>query len=316
MYKKHRVVTLIYDNLCLFEFGIASEMFGLPRPELDIDWYDFRVCQTSDTTPSGLGGITLHTSGTLRLLDSADTIVIPGWSPTHASSQLLTKLNKAHQRGARLVAICSGAFLLAQAGLLESRRATTHWRYLDRLQQEYAGVQVVPDVLYVEDGGIFTSAGSAAGIDLCLHIIRTDYGAAVANNVARRLVLPAHRSGGQTQFVAKPLANEATSLSPLLDQILQTLEQPHTVNTMARQAACSQRSLLRRFQATTGLPPMRWLTEQRIHRVKELLETTQASMQEIAEKSGFNTPETLRHHFRAQVGVSPSTYRRAFALRN
>lgn len=308
----HRVVALIYEHLCLFEFGIVSEIFGLPRPELDVPWYDFQVCSVAANEVTALGGIKVQASKTLRLLDRADTIVLPGWTQGEPSPLLIKKLINAYERGARLISICSGAFLLGRAGLLDGRRATTHWHNVDRLQAEFPKATVIPDVLYVEDGPILTSAGSAAGIDLGLHIIRSDYGSEVANSVARRLVLPAHRSGGQSQYIAKPVTLERTSLSPLLDWVLANLDQPHSVTTLADRAKCSERSLLRRFKDSTGMSPMQWVTEQRIARAKELLETSQHSMNEIVGLTGFNTPETFRHHFRSNVGVAPSNYRRSF----
>jgi AraC family transcriptional activator FtrA len=310
--KRHRVVTLAYDNLCLFEFGIASEIFGLARPELEIPWYDFKVCSAHGYPLAALGGIQIQVAGSLKLLDTADTIVIPGWTTDDTPPALLTKLRRANDRGARFVSICSGAKLLGAAGLLDGRRATSHWRYVDALQASFPRAEVVPDVLYVEDGNILTSAGSAAGIDLCLHIVRKDHGSAIANNVARRLVLPAHRSGGQSQFIAKPVARDRHSLSQLMDWVLENLNQAHTVPSLARKANCSERSLLRRFKSATGQSPIQWITEQRVDRAKELLETTGNPLMEIVDLSGFNSAETLRHHFRSLVGVSPSEYRKSF----
>ncbi len=314
MSKLHRVLTLAYDYLCLFEFGIATEIFGLPRPELDVDWYQFDVCSVGSGPLNGLGGISISAGKSIKVVDSADTIVIPGWTPSEAPPQLIRKLQNAYDRGARLVTICSGAMLLGEAGLLDGRQVTTHWRHTDKLQARFPNAEVVPDVLYVEDGQIFTSAGSAAGIDLCLYIVRQDYGSKVVNSVARRLVLPAHRSGGQAQYISKPVTTERDSLSPLMDWVLENLDQRHSVTSLARRANCSDRSLLRRFKATTGQTPMQWLTEQRINRAKELLETSTATITEIVEQSGFNTAETLRHHFRANVGVSPMVYRSTFSL--
>lgn len=313
MKRKHRIVTLAYDDLCLFEFGIATEIFALPRPELNVDWYEFRTCSVMGGPLQTLGGVQLAVNGTLRLLDSADTIIIPGWTPSEAPATLINKLRRAHARGARLVSICSGAFLLGEAGLLANKQATTHWRYIDKMRKQFPETTVVPDVLYVEDTQIFTSAGSAAGIDLCLYLVRLDFGAAIANAVARRLVLPAHRSGGQAQFIQKPMAQDQNPLSGLLDWLVAHLDQTHTVRSIAERAHCSERSLLRRFKQETGVSPMRWLTEQRIDMSKELLEQTTLTMAQIADKTGFRTVETLRHHFRTIVGVSPSTYRAAFA---
>src|SRR5215510_15396552 len=210
MRKPHRVVALAYDGLGMFEFGIVVEAFALKRPELNVPWYRFGVCSVEPGPIRVLGGITIEASSGLGALRRADTIVVPGWKTTGElpPTALLSALRNAYRRGARVVSICSGVFLLAAAGLLDGKRATTHWRYVDRLSRRYPSINVEPDVLYVDEGRILTSAGSAAGIDLCLHIIRRDYGAEIANQVARRLVVSPHREGGQAQFIERAVENE------------------------------------------------------------------------------------------------------------
>jgi AraC family transcriptional activator FtrA len=225
---------------------------------------------------------------------------------------LIDALRAAHGRGARLVSICSGAFVLARAGLLSGRRAVTHWKYLDALASLDSTIRIEADALYVDDGGVLTSAGSAAGLDLCVHIVRQDYGAAVANSVARRLVLPAHRQGRQSQFVPAPMGTGRGGVAPLLDRIRGQLDRPWSVERMADAASTSPRTLLRRFTESTGLSPKQWLLEQRLQRARDLLEGTRDSIEQVAAATGLRSPESLRHHFRRRYGVSPSAYRAAF----
>lgn len=310
----HRVAIMAYDGLCTFEFGIAVEVFALPRPELQIPWYDCRVFAWNRSRLKSLGGLTVSAPYGRRTLDWADTIIVPGWSGTShvVPQQLRNGIAKAHQKGVRLVSICSGVFVLAAAGVLSNRRATTHWRYASRLQEEYPDITVEDDALYVQDGTVLTSAGSAAGLDLCLHIVRQDHGSKIANNVARRLVLPTHREGGQTQFIPAPVSNHNVGLAPLLDWLRENLDKQHTVASMAEQAGLSQRTFVRRFRDTTGTSPHAWLTAERIRYARDLLETTGLKPPEIAERTGFATPETFRHHFRRAVGVAPTVYRASF----
>src|SRR5882672_9282324 len=209
---RRRVVALAYDRLATFEFGIVVEVFGLPRPEIKVPWYRFEVCALDRGPLRATGGVTIRAGAGLGALSRAGTIIIPGWrDPEERPPEaLLTALRAAHARGARLVTICSGVFVLAAAGLLDGRRATTHWRYVERLRSLHPQIRVEPDVLYVDEGSILTSAGSAAGIDLCLHVVRRDYGAEIANQVARRLVMPPHRDGGQAQYVQDPIRSDAS----------------------------------------------------------------------------------------------------------
>ncbi len=312
----HLVCALAYDGLCTFEFGIAVEAFALRRPELNIKWYDFKVV-TDDRSPlAATGGFTLDVPGNIDQLKKADTIILPGWKgcDVPVPGEITATIRKAHQRGCRIVSICSGVFVLAATGLLDGKSATTHWRYTDHLARQYPSINVEPDVLYVDTGdNIFTSAGSAAGLDLCLHIIRLDHGPEIANTVARRFVLPTHRQGGQAQFIRHPVADARNNLSPLLDQLRNKLAEPLSVPQIAAMAHMSPRTLIRHFKKTTGLPPHIWLTSERIKQACKLLETGTANIDTIAMSCGFNTPETFRHHFRKQIGTSPGQYRKSFS---
>ena len=309
-------MALVYDGLCTFEFSIASEIFGLARPELGTGWYRFASAAIERGPMRAQGGLRVDTDGGLDLLDQADLLILPGWRGADAivPAELIAALRKAHGRGARIASICSGAFVLAATGLLDSRKATTHWRYTDALQQAYPEIEIDPSVLYVAETDIMTSAGSSAGLDLMLHIVRCDFGAAVANSVARRLVMPQHRSGGQAQFIERPVSVcENDRLSHLLETIRGDLAYAWTVEAMAEQAAMSARTLLRRFNEATGLPPGEWLTVARLEEAKRMLETTTWSIEELATRTGFGSVTTLRHHFKNRIGLSPRAYRNAFA---
>ncbi len=313
--KPNKVCALAYDGLCTFEFGITVEVFGLARPELDVDWYDFTIAAIEPGPLQAVGGFQISVDADLSALDDADLIIVPGWRGADRAvpKPLIKALQRAHKRGARLASICSGVFVLAATGLLNGARATTHWRYADQLQQMYRAIDVAPDVLYVDEGQILTSAGSAAGLDMSLHIVRADYGHEVGNEVARRLVIPAHREGGQAQFVPKPVAREAGgAIAPLMDQIRTSLNEEWDVARMADVSGLSPRTLLRRFNDATGVSPNVWLVAQRIDHARALLESTPHGVKTIAETCGFGAPETLRHHFRRLIGTSPGAYRRAF----
>lgn len=311
-----RVVALAYDGLCTFEFGIAVEVFALDRPEMGPDWYKFAVASLDKGPLRASGGIKIAVDGGLDLIARAGTIVIAGWKgiDVPVPAHLIAVLHKAHARGARLLSICSGAFVLAEAGLLDGKRATTHWRYLDAFSARFPAVRVERDVLYVDEGAVLTSAGSAAGIDLCLHLVRRDFGLKAANQVARRLVLPAHREGGQAQFVEQPVlsVDEGARLSPLIERLRKRLKEPLTIPRLAREAGMSTRTFVRRFQGATGLPPGQWLTQERLRLACTLLESARAPVKTIAESCGFANEATLRHHFRNHLGVSPAAYREKF----
>jgi AraC family transcriptional activator FtrA len=310
------VVVLVYDGLCAFEFSCAAEVFGLPRPELGPSWYRFETCAMNGRNIAGQYGLSMEVDGGLNRIAAAGTIIIPGWRGVGVPvpAPVIDALRTAHNRGARLLSICSGSVVLAATGLLDGKRATTHWRYADELQRLYPNIQVDPDVLYVDEGQILTSAGSAAGLDLCLHLVRRDYGPAVANQVARRLVIPPHREGGQAQFLERPVdQRERGSLSALLDKMTRRLSEPLRIAELARLAAMSERTFMRRFRAATGMTPADWITRMRVDRARELLEGTGLSIDQIAARTGLGTATTLRHHFRRKVGVSPLEYRRQFS---
>ncbi len=321
--KKHLVVAIAYDQLCTFEMGCAVEVFGLSRPEIKVPWYDFKICSAQRGAIQALGGITIKVPNSLKILEQADTIIIPGWSHFDSSGNqfekkpapmLIKHLKAAYQRGARICSICSGVFLLAQTGLLDGKSATTHWKYAARLTEKFPKIQLQPNALYVDEGQIITSAGSAAGIDMMLHMIRSDHGTKIANLVAQRLVVSPHRNGDQAQFIPKTVQKDQTGrLSKLMQWIRSHPSKPHTLKSMATQAKMSPRTLQRKFFETTNLTPIEWVVQERIGIARELLETTKNPMARIAEQSGFGSEESFRRHFRLQVGTSPSLYRNQFA---
>jgi AraC family transcriptional activator FtrA len=310
------VVALAYDGLCAFEFACTAEVFGLPRPELGPGWYRFETCAPGRRTVKGQFGMTLSADAGLERLAHAGTIVIPGWAgiDVPVPAQILDALRAAHRRGARLLSICSGSFVLAATGLLDGRRATTHWRYAAALQSRHPRIRVDPDVLYIDEGQVLTSAGSAAGLDLCLHLIRRDHGAVVANHVARRLVISPHRDGGQSQFLDRPVDRRRRgSMSALLERVQRQLDRSMGIRQLAEWAAMSERTFMRRFRAATGMTPADWITRTRVDRAREMLESTALTVDQIAVRTGLGTPTTLRHHFRKKVGLSPVAYRRRFS---
>jgi len=309
------VAVLVYDGLCTFEYGIAVEVFGLPRPELGPDWYRLVTCAVDPSPMRACGGLTVTAEHGLEALEDADTIIVPGWKGPEAPvpTALVEALRRAHERGARLLSICSGVFVLAATGILSGKRVTTHWRYSDALAAKHPDLSVDADVLYVDQGEVLTSAGSAAGLDLALHLVRRDFGPEIANHVARRLVVPAHRNGGQRQYVERPVAKrEGSKLSDLLDDIRQRLDHNWTIAELASRAAMSQRTFIRRFVEATGLSPGAWLAAARVDRARELLEAGELAMDDVALRSGFGSPATLRHHFRRRMGTSPTDYREQF----
>jgi AraC family transcriptional activator FtrA len=306
--------------MSVFETGIVTEVFGLPRPEFPLPWYDLAICAEEPGAVPVIGGASLHTPHGLRTLTAADTVIVPGVPDVHGepSPRVISALRHAHRRGARMVSICSGAFALAAAGLLDGRRATTHWRYASLLARRYPAVDVDPDVLYVDGGDVLTSAGSAAGLDLCLHLVRADHGALIANAVARRLVVQPHRDGGQAQFAEAPVAPDPgdTRIARSMEWAAGHLAEPLTVALLARQAGMSQRSYLRHFARATGTTPIRWLIAQRVQASLPILEVSDTPIEQIAAAVGFDTAVTYRHHFGRSMRTSPSAYRRAFQSRS
>jgi len=310
------VVAVAYDGLCTFEFGVTTELFGLDRPELDVDWYDFSVIAAETGPLRATGGLTMQAPHDMSAVARAGTIVLPGWRDIEEEppAALIDALVRAHRNGARIMSICSGVFILAATGLLDSQAATTHWRYTDALQARYPLIDVRPDVLYVDNGKVLTSAGSAAGLDLGLHLIRRDYGADVANSVARRLVIAPQRDGGQAQFINVPAApDESMALAPTMAWALERLDDALSVEQLARHAAMSPRTFARRFRAEAGVSPHQWVTKQRVLRAQQLLETTNHSIDTVAHTCGFGSAATLRHHFQQNVQTTPSRYRARFS---
>lgn len=316
----HLVVALAYDRLCTFEFGCVTEFFALERPELDIDWYRFAVCALERGPLRAAGGITVQAPYTLAMLDRAQTIVIPGWRDADElpPKALLNKLSAAYARGARLCSICSGVFVLAASGVLDGKRVTTHWRYAERLQQRYPSVIVEPQALYVDEGRILTSAGSAAGLDMLLHLVRRDHGPAVANRVAQRLVVAPHREGGQAQFVPRPMPpDEASRLAQLMDWVRANPRRDHSVESLAAHASMSPRTLQRQFREATGMGPYEWVLRERVAVARDLLESRpRLAIARIAELAGFGSEESMRRHFRRIALTSPTAYRAKFGRRS
>jgi AraC family transcriptional regulator, transcriptional activator FtrA len=314
--RRHRVAALVFDGMAAFELGVVVEVFGLDRPEVGVPWYSLTVCSPDPVPLRVVCDFALVPEHGLEALARADTVVVPAWPRVGepVPDDVVAALVKAHRRGARLVSICSGAFVLAATGLLDGRRAATHWRYADALRGLHPAVDVDERVLYVDDGDLLTSAGSAAGIDLCLHIVRGDHGSAIANQVARRLVVAPHREGGQAQFIDRPVPDaDDDRLQAAMAWALEHLDEPITVSQLAARAFMSVRTFTRQFRRATGSSPMAWLIEQRVRASMTLLETTDQPVEWVGAAAGFAAPASFRRHFRRVAGVSPSRYRRSFA---
>ncbi|MEU6791166.1 helix-turn-helix domain-containing protein [Nonomuraea wenchangensis] len=301
----------------LYELSIPCTVFGKPQSDLADPWYDLRLCGTGER-PGG-SELVLQTRYGLDDLVGADTVIVPSVPDSCVEDgkplpqALITALRRAHEGGARMVSLCTGAFALAEAGLLDGRTATAHWMHTALLAERYPKVRVDDSVLYVDDGDVLTSAGLTAGLDLCLHLVRRDLGAHVANQLARRMVVPAHRPGGQAQYIDMSVPiDDDEGLAPVLDWARTRLDQPLTVDDLARRAAMSPRTFYRRLQAATGTTPLQWLLNQRLGRARILLESTDLPIEKIGELSGLGTANNLRRHFLRHLGTSPSDYRRAF----
>lgn len=315
---KHSVAVLISNGLGTFEFGIAVEVFGLARPEFDFPWYDFKVVNTQESQVSATGGVRIVADAGLEALKHADTIIIPSWRSAvdDESQATIEAIQKAWERGARFLSICSGVFLLASAGLLDGKKATSHWKHIPKLKSLYPQINVEEDTLYVDQGNIICSAGSAAGIDACLHLVRKDFGTKIANDVARRLVAHPHRDGGQAQFIPNPIEKiERHAISESMDWALARIADKVSVKHMAEHAHMSERTFLRRFRDAVGNTPMEWLQRSRVYKAQELLENTQHPMERVAEKTGYQSSETFRVAFKRVTGISPGAYRARFQSR-
>jgi transcriptional regulator GlxA family with amidase domain len=306
----HRVTVLALPEVVAFDLSTPAQVFGNEPGR-----YAFSACGPRAGRVPTTTGFAIDVPHGLEALAQADTLLVPGLRPAHwpPPAAVLDALRTAHAGGARIASICTGAFVLAQAGLLDGRRATTHWAYAEQLAERYPAVTVDPGVLYVDEGDILTSAGVAAGIDLCLHLVRRDHGAEVANAVARRIVVAPHRDGGQAQFVEAPLpVVDDRGLEATRAWAAQRLREPLTVAAMARHAACSERTFARRFRAETGTTPLQWLLRQRVLHARRLLEATELPVEDVADAAGFGTAASLRAHFRRATATTPLAYRRTF----
>ena len=303
----HTVAVVLMDGVVEFDFSIPCEIFGTDRREIADPWYRLVVVGGRVRTQAG---VVFEGTHDLKALGRADTIIVPGATTSaEPPEDLLRALVRAHERGARIASVCIGAFVLAEAGLLDGRRATTHWAYAEELRRRYPLVEVDPSVLYVDEGDVLTSAGVAAGVDLCLHLVELDHGADAAAAVARRLVMPVHRSGGQAQYIQTPVA---PATSDLVEWASSRVGDGLTVDDLARHVSVSPRTLTRRFRSATGMPPGEWLQRARLHRARQLLESTDLPVEQVARTAGYDSSATMRAQFTAQLRTSPRAYRRAF----
>jgi transcriptional regulator GlxA family with amidase domain len=299
----------------MFELGVVVEVFGVDRTEDGVPAIDFRACSEQPGEAITMdNGLTMTTEHGLAAAEGADLVIAPAFDYSQPPTEAVMNVFRgAHERGAWVLSVCSGAFLLGEAGLLDGRACTTHWRHTDELRRRFPAATVDPDVLFVEDDRVITSAGTAAGIDACLHHVRCELGAGVATKIARRMVVPPQRDGGQRQFIDLPVPDcEAESLSPLLTWMREHLAEEQPVRLLARRAAMSERTFARRFSAETGTTPGKWLLAQRLHHARLLLESSDLPVETVASRSGFGSAALLRHHFSTQVGVAPAEYRRTF----
>ncbi len=311
------MAAVINQGCLTFDLAVPCEVFGWDRSYTGPTWYDFLVVAADPPPIRTVTGFTIDTPYRLDSLESADTIIVPGWSDPDVtpSTELVEALCTAHARGARIVSICIGAFVLAEAGLLAGRAATTHWAFADLFRERYPDVRLDPKVLYVDEGDVLTSAGTAAGMDLCLHLVRLDHGARVANDVARMVVMPPHREGGQAQYIDQPVTapGRGSELHETVEWALGQLHEPLTVTVLARHASMSPRTFARRFQQVLGVTPGEWLIDQRIGLARRLLESTDEGIDRIAVSCGFGSAATLRHHFAQRLHTTPRAYRATFA---
>ena len=308
------VAVPVLDNVFAFELGVLCEVFGVDRPdEPELPSFDFALCTPEPGRVRTMSGFDLHVEHDLSRLETADLVAVPAiHRDTVIPEELVDALRRAHARGARIMSVCSGAFLLGRAGLLDGRDCTTHWTYAQTLQERHPAARVDPDVLYVDCDGVLTSAGTAAGIDAALYLVRQEFGERVANRLARRMVMPPHREGGQRQYVDRPVPVDAETLAGTLAWMLENLEQEMSVEDLARRSHLSPRTFARRFRAETGTTPHHWLTGQRVLAAQRLLEETEQPVETIAVLVGFGSASVLRHHFTRRVGTTPREYRRTF----
>ncbi|MFI0372281.1 GlxA family transcriptional regulator [Actinomadura sp. 1N219] len=317
--RRHVVGLAVTSGTPVFELAIPCEVFGTDRSDIVDPWYELRLCAAEPGPLASSAGVSLHAShGYTDLLD-VDTVIVAGlarYAQLAPPPELIAVLQEASRRGKRIVSLCTGAYVLAAAGLLDGRRATTHWMNASDFAHRFPRVRLDPAPLYIDDGDIVTTAGSGAAIDVCLHLVRADHGAAAANEIARRMVVPPHREGGQAQYT-KPvvIAEKSEDLTPVLQWALERLHQPITVPELAKVAHMSERTFARRFRDTLGITPLQWLLQQRVRLAQELLETTDSPIEEIARGTGFGNGVNLRYHFGRVAGVSPQSYRHVFRFR-
>ncbi len=305
------VAVLLQEPVSLFEYAVLAEVFGTDRTAAGVPAFDYRVCAEATGPLESRNGTTVTAAFGLAAAEDADLIAVPASaSAQEPSPAVIEVLQRAVERGAWVLSLCSGAFTLGAAGLLDGRDCTTHWRHADELAELHPKARVDPDVLYVRDGTVVTSAGTAAGIDAALHLVRLEHGSAVATTIAQRMVVPPHRDGGQRQFIDRPVpTTQAESLGPVLEWMLANLDDPFTVDDLARRAAMSPRTFARRFVAETGTTPHQWVTDQRVLRARHLLEETDLSVDAVARDAGFGSAALLRHHFTRCTGITPTAFR-------
>jgi transcriptional regulator GlxA family with amidase domain len=309
------VSALVLDGVAPFEFGVICEVFGIDRSADGVPNFDFKVCGPQPGVPlrMSVGAYLVPDSG-LDALVGVDLVAIPAFIGTDYPEEALAAVRAAAEAGSTILTVCSGAFLAGAAGLLDGRKCTTHWMHADDLAARHPTAEIDRNVLFVDDGNLITSAGTAAGIDACLHLVRRELGSEVTNTISRRMVVPPQRDGGQRQYIEQPIPVRCSEgFAPQLDWVLSNLDEPHTVGTLAARANMSARTFARRFVEETGRTPMQWVTDQRVLFARRLLEETDLDVDRVADKAGFGTATLLRHHFRRVVGVTPSDYRRRFS---
>ncbi|MER8907065.1 helix-turn-helix domain-containing protein [Mesorhizobium sp. M0854] len=311
------VAAIAFDGISPFHLSVPCLVFGADRTELGLPRFDFRVCAIEDGPIRTDAGLTISVPHGLSALNDADIVIVPSWKDLGSSppAALIDALLGAHERGALIVGLCLGTFAIAATGLLSGRRAATHWAYADQLQELYPDILVEPEVLYIDNGDVVTSAGVAAGLDCCLHVVRARYGAEAALRLARQIVLSPHRQGGQAQFIERPIARtgNADRFTQALETVRKTLGDPHSLDSVAGLAGLTRRTFTRRFQKTIGTSFGDWLTDQRVQLAQRLLEATEKSMDTVAFEAGFGSATSLRQHFAARLRTSPAQYRREFS---
>ena len=308
------VAVIALPDVAVFELGVFCELFGYDRTADGLPGYDFAVCSPDGRPVRTHAGFAISPDHDLAPADEADLVAVVPYDTAHEPpARVLDALRSAHARGAWVMSACTGAFALGAAGLLDDRRCTTHWRHTEELARRFPAAKVDPDVLYVADGNVLTGAGTAATVDAGLHVIRQEHGSAIATMIARRMVVPPHRDGGQAQFIETPVVSaECETLQPVLSHVMQTLDRPHTVDTMAELAHMAPRTFARKFRAETGATPHDWLTGQRLLLARRLLEDSDLGVDAIADRAGFGSAATLRHHFAHRLSTTPQAYRGTF----